>query len=225
MFLATESKQPTTLPLIASYSPYTRETYRYTPLLALLVTPNVWFHPSFGKYFFAGCDIVNGVLIYELLISDVLPGLHREAPPIKKAPSMGGASVETSEKESRKKELKREATLYASLHLLNPMVFSISTRGSSESVLSLLVLFTLFFALRQRWDAAAIMLGLSTHWKIYPAIYGVACLGVINASSKSVNRRKGVGGWLESLVSLKSVRFVVLSAGTFGLLGVGCYLM
>ncbi|KAJ7905690.1 glycosyltransferase family 50 protein [Mycena olivaceomarginata] len=153
--------------------PYTRETYRYTPLLALLLAPNEWL-PSFGKYLFAACDIFNGVLIYDLLVSFVLP--------------------RDSENATRHKDL---ATLYSALHLLNPLVFSISTRGSSESVLSFFVLLTLYAALKGRWDAAAVALGLSTHWKIYPVVYGVACL----------------------------VRFAVLSASTFFALGAGCYLV
>ncbi|KAK0483711.1 glycosyltransferase family 50 protein [Armillaria novae-zelandiae] len=151
--------------------PYTRETYRYTPLLALLLAPNEWIHPSFGKYLFAACDIINGLLIHRLT----------------------------------------GATRYSALHMLNPMVFSISTRGSSESVLSLLVLLTLYAALTDRWKAAAVMLGVSTHWKIYPGIYGVACLAVL---------AKG-----NSIVNWRGVSFGLLSVLTFGIIGAGCYLV
>ncbi|KAJ7510049.1 glycosyltransferase family 50 protein [Mycena galericulata] len=180
--------------------PYTRETYRYTPLLALLLAPNEWLHPSFGKYLFAACDIFNGVLIHDLLLSFVLP----------KSPLL---------REDSTQERRDLATVYSALHLLNPLVFTISTRGSSESVLSLFVLLTLYAALKGRWDAAAIALGLSTHWKIYPVIYGVACVGVIGGSGSA----KGWRGYLHTLVNARTVRFAVLSASTFFCLGVGCY--
>ncbi|KAJ7097765.1 glycosyltransferase family 50 protein [Mycena belliarum] len=181
--------------------PYTRETYRYTPLLALLLAPNEWLHPSFGKYLFAACDIFNGVLIYDLLVSFVLP-----------------KSAAVTENPSRVRDL---ATFYSALHLLNPLVFTISTRGSSESVLSLFVLLTLYAALKGRWDGAAIALGLSTHWKIYPVIYGAACLGVIGGSENA----KGWNAYLRSLVNLRTLRFAALSASTFLGLGAGCYLL
>ncbi|KAJ4487785.1 GPI mannosyltransferase 1 [Lentinula aciculospora] len=168
--------------------PYSRETYRYTPLLALIVSPNDWLHRSFGKYLFAACDIVNGILLYSLLISSVLPKTHNIA---------------------------KTATLYTALHLLNPMVFSISTRGSSESVLSLFVLLTLYGALKNRWDMAAIMLGVSVHWKIYPAIYGFACISALGSPSRGVGR---FSNW-------RIVRFGALSLSTFALLSGICYLV
>ncbi|KAJ7271962.1 glycosyltransferase family 50 protein [Mycena haematopus] len=179
--------------------PYTRETYRYTPLLALLLAPNEWLHPSFGKYLFTACDTFNGVLVYDLLVSFVLP------------------TVQTRDSE----HATRLATLYSALHLLNPLVFTISTRGSSESVLSLFVLLTLYAALKGRWDAAAVALGLSTHWKIYPVVYGVACLGIIGGPPPT----SGWKGYFQTLVNLRTIRFTVLSASTFFALGAGCYLV
>ncbi|KAJ7685359.1 glycosyltransferase family 50 protein [Mycena polygramma] len=185
---------------LAVGDPYTRETYRYTPLLALLLAPNEWLHPSFGKYLFAACDIFNGGLIYDLLISFVIPA----------SPS----TPLTREKATR-------ATIYSALHLLNPLVFTISTRGSSESVLSLFILLTLSAALKGRWDVAAVMLGLSTHWKIYPVIYGVACLGVIGGPPNT----PGWKGYLRTLFNVRTIRFAALSASTFLALGAGCYLV
>jgi phosphatidylinositol glycan class M len=183
-------------------------------LLALLLTPNGWLHPSFGKYLFALCDLINGILIYQLLKTDILP--------------LTLASTGTSENKgadqhtSDAKEIERKATIYSAVHLLNPLVFSISTRGSSESVLSLFVLLTLYASMKGRWDLSAVLLGLSTHWKIYPIIYGVGCLGVVSGSQRQV---RSVNDYVRSIVNLKTLRFALISAGTFILLGVGCYAM
>ena len=45
-------------------SPYDRHTYRYTPLLAWLMYPNVTVSPLFGKFTFCIMDIAVGYLIY-----------------------------------------------------------------------------------------------------------------------------------------------------------------
>ncbi|KAG6865401.1 hypothetical protein C0991_002895 [Blastosporella zonata] len=192
--------------------PYTRETYRYTPLLALLLAPNVWFYPAFGKYLFAACDILNGVLIYRLLLSTVL--IRRTKAKVEDKPL-------PEEEKAIERERNAQATLYSALHLFNPLVFSISTRGSSESVLASLVLLTLYAALRGRWDAAALLLGISTHWKIYPVVYGVACIGVIGGA----DRARGCKGYVRALLNARTVRFTMLSAGTFVALGGACYLI
>ncbi|KAF9053012.1 GPI mannosyltransferase 1 [Panaeolus papilionaceus] len=190
-------------------NPYTRETYRYTPLLALLLIPNE-FLPSFGKFLFAACDILNGLLIYSLLATEILPFALKKSP-------------ESSKSRPTASEVKKWATIYSAIHLLNPMVFSISTRGSSESVLSLFVLLTLYASLKGRWDMSAVLLGLSTHWKIYPLIYGVSCLGVIG--SPFVNSTSRGGFFWQSIVNKKTIRFTLISAGTFIALGLACYVV
>jgi phosphatidylinositol glycan class M len=181
-------------------SPYKRETYRYTPLLALLLAPNEWIHPSFGKYLFALCDLVNGILINNLLRHIILPSIATN-------PSVPHAKT---------------SAFFTAFHLLNPLVFAISTRGSSESVLSLFVLLALYYALKGRWDTAAVFLGVATHWKIYPFIYGVGCLGVVSGGFEG---EVSWGAYVRGLVRWRTVRFTVVSAGTFFALGVGCYLM
>ena len=179
----------------------------------MLLTPNEFLHPSFGKYLFAACDILAGVIIHHLLSKFILPWVDTSKP--------GDAKVSTAAEEPTQRT--DDATLLTAIHLFNPMVFAISTRGSSESVLSLFVLCTLYFSLQDRWDLAAIFLGLSTHWKIYPFVYGVACLSVIGAHASGTNL--SLASDLRRLINARTTRFVAFSAGTFALLGLTMYMM
>lgn len=44
--------------VVQGNSPYARSTYRYTPLLACLLTPNIVCHPMWGKALFSAADIL-----------------------------------------------------------------------------------------------------------------------------------------------------------------------
>jgi len=54
-------------------SPYARATYRYPPILAVLLTPNVLIHEVYGKFLFSALDVVVGVLILKI---GLLRGYH-----------------------------------------------------------------------------------------------------------------------------------------------------
>ncbi|KAK1144948.1 GPI mannosyltransferase 1 [Aspergillus melleus] len=132
-------------------SPYARDTYRYTPLLAWLLIPTSWTSDGgsgafflFGKVLFALSDVLAGWLIVKSLTS----------------PAYGMDVV--------------RARKYAAVWLLNPMVANISTRGSSEGLLCVMVIALLWAVLRGRVTLAGVLLGLSVHFKIYPFVYGAA---------------------------------------------------
>ncbi|GEQ66860.1 hypothetical protein JCM33374_g523 [Metschnikowia sp. JCM 33374] len=124
-------------------SPYRRETYRYTPLLAWMLVPNAWggIFVHYGKFLFMLCDILTGYLISKTLVK---------------------SKVSLSNK---------TRLILSSLWLLNPMVVTISTRGSSESVLTFIIMLAVENYLSGRLNEAALWLGLSIHFKIYPIIY------------------------------------------------------
>ncbi|KAF8506173.1 GPI mannosyltransferase 1 [Hysterangium stoloniferum] len=178
--------------------PYLRDTYRYTPLLALIMTPNITLHPSFGKIIFSLCDIIVGIMLYELFCS---------VPP---KPSAKAHVVE------------QQAVIWVSiLWLLNPLVFTISTRGSSESILGLLVVGTLYLILRDHRHLAAVLFGISVHWKIYPIIYSASILafyGAISDASRSKN-------WFLRLTNYHGLCFGVISASTFVVVTGALYLV
>jgi phosphatidylinositol glycan class M len=126
-------------------SPYDRETYRYTPLLAWMMLPTTWSQSwfSFGKVMFAAGDIVAGWLILR-----VLQSANNMSP--------------------------ERALKFAGIWLLNPMVATISTRGSSEGLLGVMVIALLWAVMERRIVLAGILLGFGVHFKIYPFVYAVS---------------------------------------------------
>ena len=70
------------------------------------------------------------------------------------------------------------------------------------------------------------MLGVSAHWKVYPIIYGVSLAAVIASErSRAGKGEEGLTKWAKSLINPQSVRFAILSAGTFMLMNGIAYLM
>jgi GPI mannosyltransferase 1 subunit M len=48
-------------------TPYDRHTYRYTPLLAYLMTGNILLFDSFGKVLFSAFDVIAVLLMSKLI--------------------------------------------------------------------------------------------------------------------------------------------------------------
>lgn len=51
-------------------SPYQSPTYRYTPILALILLPNIHLHILWGKVLFSLFDLLTGYLLFAILRSD-----------------------------------------------------------------------------------------------------------------------------------------------------------
>ena len=128
-------------------SPYERHTYRYTPILAWLMIPNLTVSPLFGKYLFCLLDIFAGYLIYTFVKL-----FYRHLGP----------------------NMDLQAKFCAFLWLYNPLVFTVSARGNAESIVVTLVLITLHLFREKVFVLAGIAFGLSIHFKIYPIIYSVS---------------------------------------------------
>lgn len=153
-------------------SPYARDTYRYTPLLAWLIYPTVWpgkFWFSFGKILFAVGDVAAGWMMFRIL------------------------------KEYRRMDDER-ALKFASIWLLNPMVATISTRGSSEGLLGVFVTALLWAVLARRTTLAGLLLGFAVHFKIYPFVYAASIIWWLD-ENKVRKRRNQVSNPSASLVN------------------------
>lgn len=106
---------------------------------------------------------------------------------------------------------KGRALKFASIWLLNPMVATISTRGSSEGLLGVMVV-ALVWATLKRWTVlTGVLLGLAIHFKIYPVIYGPAILWWMEGK----NRGRSWGERLVGFFSWTRIKFGVSALGTF----------
>ncbi|OAA80997.1 Mannosyltransferase, DXD [Akanthomyces lecanii RCEF 1005] len=184
----------------AGESPYARDTYRYTPLLAWLLVPTAHRRLfEFGKVVFALADLVAGWLAVRLLCGRGLTA--------------------------------RRAGAFAAIWLWNPMVATISTRGSAEGLLGVLTMALLWAVQRKRVALAGAVLGLGVHFKIYPFIYAPAIVWWMDeekmrGGAAPANKTKKSPSLVEAainFVTVARVKLAVVSLFTFMALNVLMY--
>lgn len=175
-------------------SPYDRATYRYTPLLAWLLYPT-----SFGGYWFEFGKVLfaAGDIATGWLIMLILQtkGIDQT-----------------------------RAMKYASIWLLNPMVANISTRGSSEGLVAVIVVALLWAAMTRRYTLAGALLGLGVHVKIYPFIYAASLfwwLDLTQVGSWDDRGRRGFG-FLSSFLNSGRMKLALTSFAVFSVLNIYC---
>lgn len=186
-------------------SPYDRDTYRYTPLLAWMLLPTAWNLPppwstvcfAFGKILFALADVLAGWFVLQLLRR-----VYRM---------------------STVKALKYVAAVW----LWNPMVANISTRGSSEGLLGVLVAALLWATLTKKPIVAGVILGLGVHFKIYPFIYGASILWWWDAQRDDIpgSEKPDLFTRAMEFVTHSRVRLTLSALATFVTLNAVMYLM
>ncbi|KAJ5658910.1 hypothetical protein N7507_005361 [Penicillium longicatenatum] len=185
-------------------TPYARDTYRYTPLLAWMLLPTAWEAPgpwssvtfAFGKILFALADVLAGWLVVQLL--------------------------------TRCYRLSQERALryVAAAWLWNPMVANISTRGSSEGLLGVLVAALLWATLTRKAVLAGSILGLAVHFKIYPFIYGISILWWWDAELDGAIPARDIS-WLSQVlrfITPSRVKLTLAALITFTVLNLVMYL-
>jgi len=166
--------------LASDSSPYELATYRYTPLLAWLLYPTTWG----GIWFeFGKALFAAGDVVTGWLIFRILRGK--------------GMSIERSMK-------------FASIWLLNPMVANISTRGSSEGLVVVIVVALLWATLQRRTVLAGCLLGFGVHFKIYPFIYAASIFWWLDESAT----KRGTS-FLQGLLNYERVMLALASFLTF----------
>lgn len=143
-------------------SPFERATFRYTPLLAYLLLPNQWIHPTWGKVLFSAADLIAAWFIYVILC--------------------------------RKRSTTESAKIVALFWLLNPMTFTVSTRGNAESIICSLVISSLYLLTGQTRDSlivGSMLFGLAVHFKLFPAIFALPiCIHLLYDPSNGTLHQK-----------------------------------
>lgn len=171
-------------------SPYNRHTYRYTPFVAILLTPNILLHDCFGKYLFSVVDIIVALLI-RLIVKKTLREYEcykqkqdfkylknenkKLTHPEEKQPGKRQGRRRKKHVEVKKAELDITADLSMLLWLYNPMTIAIATRGNCDSIAGMLVLISLYFLqCRHEPFRAGIFHGVAVHVRLYPIAYSLA---------------------------------------------------
>lgn len=125
-------------------SPYRRATYRYTPLVAWLLVPNVSVSPLFGKCVFVTLDLVGGHLLYKIC----------------RAIGYGPTTC--------------LACLQLAMFNPLPLAVSARGNAESiMTVLTLATIYCLMSTGWAKLCLAAFLYGLAVHVKIYPVIYSI----------------------------------------------------
>ncbi|KAF7278022.1 phosphatidylinositol glycan anchor biosynthesis class M [Rhynchophorus ferrugineus] len=142
--------------VVENNSPFNRKTFRYSPLIAYFLTPNIYLHPAFGKIFFCTVDILVACLIRKLVQHNVSEWCQYQ-----------------SNKAGEEKAFfwGHRAML---LWLYNPMTLAISTRGNSDSLACFLVISTAYcLQTKSNPFAVGLLHGFSVHFRLYPVIYSL----------------------------------------------------
>lgn len=127
-------------------SPYQKDTYKYTPVLAQMLLPNVSVHILFGKILFSIFDILVAFILHRICVKSMLL------------------------------DCKKSAKWISFFWLFNPFTITISSRGNAEGVQIFLVTFSILLVLEKRFFLAGLIYGLSVHFKLYPIIYAWSIL-------------------------------------------------
>lgn len=172
--------------IINMESPYQDVEYRYSPLIALLFTPNILLNVNVGKLCLITADILSGHLLYLLNIQQ---GTHR-----------------------------LNSKLYLIIWLYNPVTIAISTRGSFEPILTLIVLASISSLMEDNFLLSGLLYGLSVHLKLYPIIYALSIYIFIIRRKPYLRTQTKISYWIKTLSpGINHFKFLLSSCASLGL--------
>lgn len=216
--------------LINGNSPYDRHTYRYSPLVAIFLIPNLLIHHSFGKILFSTIDICAAILIRTLvkyMLTDYKkyeekPIKIKEKIELKKIDDKNRKKFKNRNKSGKnwnnfksKKENKNLLEVTADIAMIswlyNPLTIAVGTRGNCDSIAGTLVLLTLYYLQnKKKYFTAGVIHGLSIHFRLYPVIYSLTFFMYLSRFSfySTEDRRKRKAGQksIENNVKNKQIK-------------------
>lgn len=185
--------------IINEQSPYKRHTYRYTPILAYLLTGNLFVHVSFGKILFSIFDILIGFVIRYIILDEHIHTFETNATSLlkrnKRLSESSGARFHITPKNEK------QATWASLVWLYNPMAIVIATRGNGDSITSLFILLTIFTLQRSirstknNHNLSYVMLagvfhGLAIHFRLFPIVFSLAYYLYLGEDNTKPNQPK-----------------------------------
>lgn len=99
-------------------------------------------------------------------------------------------------------------TWAVSLWLFNPITVTISSRGNAESIMSALVIGTLFMLYQKRTILSAVLFSISIHFKIFPLIYAFPIYLFLGSGYSRCQEEITAKGILCDLVNLRVRKLV-----------------
>ncbi|XP_024959546.1 GPI mannosyltransferase 1 [Cynara cardunculus var. scolymus] len=166
--------------VVAGKSPYKRSTYRYSPLIAFLLAPNSFIHPSWGKFLFSASDLLVGYFIRIILKLRGVP---------------------------------ENLCFYSVIvWLFNPFTFTIGTRGNCEPIVCAIILWIIICLMRGNLFQGAVWYGLVVHMRIYPIIYALPIVIILDPCHFHPVRNPVIVDWnsreAKSRVISRTAKFV-----------------
>lgn len=202
--------------ILNNQSPYNRHTYRYSPIIAILLIPNLIIHHTFGKILFSLIDLLVGVLIRLIVINTLKQ--HKSyitnENVLNKCQSLTHSDEQMTKQKQNSSRLRKKqknqsikanisieqkdytyimANISMFMWLYNPMSIAIATRGNCDSIAGFLVLATLYFLqCKKEYFVAGLIHGAAIHVRLYPIVYSLALFMYLSNFSfyESKNRRE-----------------------------------
>lgn len=213
-------------------SPFERHTYRYTPLLAYFLLPNIFLHRSFGKLLFSLFDILIGVLIRKIVYDEFHNTFVENAINILQKTQRfdrhrSNLSVPVVTLPPKYEQIATWSSLF---WLYNPIAIVIATRGNGDSITSFFILLTIGAiqkAVANRNAAsyvyilfAGLVHGVAIHFRLYPIAFSLAYFIHLGCNANGGSKQRSL--W-QSILHPNAHQFLLTFSTVTSLLGLTLY--